>query len=60
MSFARKVRRKKKMNAMKQMGIYCCGKPMLRKSGYDKDDADFYFCEICGKERNAKKGGEGK
>lgn len=59
MSFARKAMRKRKMNAMKEMRIYCCGKPMMRKSGYDKDDADFYFCERCGKERYVKKGGEG-
>lgn len=54
MSFARKINRKKRMNALKEMGIYCCGGVMCRKEGYDNENGKFYFCEICGKEKWVK------
>ena len=59
MSFARKLNRAKRMKALREMGIYCCGGVMTRKEGYDTDEKYFYFCEVCGKEKYvSKKGGE--
>lgn len=57
MSFSRKLNRAKRMKALKEMGIYCCGGVMARKLGYDTEDKYFYFCEVCGKEKYVSKGG---
>lgn len=59
MGFARKLNRTKRMKALHEMGIWCCGGVMSRKEGYDTEDKYFYFCEVCGKEKYvSKKGGE--
>lgn len=50
MSFARKINRKRRLDTLKALGIYCCGRLMSRKMGYDTENEQFYFCEVCGKE----------
>ena len=57
MAFVRKLNRKKRMEALKEMGIYCCGGAMQRKEGYDTEDKYYYFCEVCGKEKYVSKNG---
>lgn len=47
---------RKYRRAQKEKIHYCCGKKMSRKSGYDTDTHDFYFCEVCGKEKYVAKG----
>lgn len=57
MSFARKINRKRRLDTLKALGIYCCGRVMSRKMGYDTENEQFYFCEVCGKEQYVVKGG---
>lgn len=57
MSFARKINRKRRLDTLKAQGIYCCGRVMSRKMGYDTENEQFYFCEVCGKEQYVEKGG---
>lgn len=47
---------RKYRRAQKEKIHYCCGQKMSRKSGYDTDTHDFYFCEVCGKEKYVAKG----
>ena len=50
MGFARKLKRKAMLRDVKR----CCGQKMSRKMGYDTETHDFYFCEVCGKEKYVK------
>lgn len=51
MGFARKLKRRAMLKDQKR----CCGRKMSRKMGYDTETHDFYFCEICGKEKCVKR-----
>ena len=46
MSFKRKVMRKNRPTSKR-----CCGCPLTHKGGYDTDTHEFWFCEVCGKEK---------
>lgn len=46
MGFTRKIKRANTLKAPR-----CCKQSMTRKTGYDTDTHDFYFCENCGKEK---------
>lgn len=43
--YTRKARRRN------QKIPHCCKKKMTRKEFYDTQNQQFYFCEICGKEK---------
>ena len=43
MSFARKINRKRRLDTLKAQGIYCCGRLMSRKMGYDTEPRSFIF-----------------
>ena len=53
MGFVRKLKRKQRLQNIKQ--IKCCGEKMLRKPCYDTDTKEFYFCDVCGKEKYVRK-----
>ena len=57
MSFARKLNRKRRLDTLKSLGIYCCGRVMSRKMGYDTKKREVLFCEVCGKEQYVVKDG---
>lgn len=57
MSFARKINRKRRLDTLKAQRIDCCERVMSRKMGYDTENEQFYFCEVCGKEQYVEKGG---
>ena len=46
MSFKRKMMRKSKTHKKR-----CCGCPLTHKAGYDTNTHEFWFCEVCGKEK---------
>jgi hypothetical protein len=50
MGFARRLKRRAILKDQQR----CCGQKMCRKMGYDTETHDFYFCEICGKEKYVK------
>ena len=53
MGFIRKLKRKQRIQAIKQ--TVCCGEKMLKKPCYDTDTEEFYFCDVCGKEKYVTK-----
>lgn len=51
MGLERKLKRAHALKELKEVGVWCCGSIMHRKSGYDSDKEYFFFCPFCGKEK---------